>query len=240
VDGTIRIGLLDSGAGAAFTGRVLARSRFGLGGDRQLIESRPDADRGGHGGAIAAIIAALAPQARFLDAQVFDRRGVSSPAVVAAGLDWMVRNDVRVVNMSFGLVEDREVLRLACERACKSGVVMFAATPARGPRVFPAAYPAMIRVCADGRCGRRELSVLAGDEADFGACPFPLVQNSYGRVSGGASYAVAHATGIASAWLAERPAASLAEIRCYLISIARYFTVARVDESAGQPAQARR
>lgn len=240
VDGTIRIGLLDSGMGAAFTGRVRARSRFELGGDRQLIESHPSADRDGHGGAIAAIITALAPQAMFLDAQVFDRRGVSSPAVVAAGLDWLARNDVRVVNMSFGLVEDREVLRLACERACNAGVIMFAATPARGPRVFPAAYPGTIRVCADGRCGRRELSVLAGDEADFGACPFPLAQNGYGLVSGGASYAVAHATGIASAWLAERQTASLAEIRRYLSSIARYFTLAGTDESARLQTQTRR
>jgi len=240
VEGTVRIGLLDSGGRAALAGRVLARAHFELGRDGQLTESYPIVGRDGHGNALAGIIAALAPETRFLDAQVFDRRGVSSPAVVAAGLDWLVRNDARVVNMSFGLIEDREVLRLACRRAREAGVVMFAATPARGQRVFPAAYPGIIRVCADGRCGYRELSVLEGGAADFGACPFPLAQYAYGRVSGGASYAVAHATGIAAAWLVERPDANATEIRCYLSSIARYFTVARTGVDADQQALARR
>ncbi len=238
--GTVRIGLLDSGAGVALTERMLARSRFELGRDGQLVESSPIVGRDGHGSALAGIIAALAPQTGFLDAQVFDPRGVSSPAAVAAGLDWMVGNDARVVNMSFGLIEDREVLRLACERAREAGVVMFAATPARGQQVFPAAYPGIIRVSADGRCGRRELSVLDGGAADFGACPFPLEQYSYGRVMGGASYAVAHAAGIAAAWLLERPGANASEIRGYLNSIARYFTAARTGVSVDKQATARR
>lgn len=233
MDSALRIGLLDTGAGSEFKDRVLATSRFELNREGTIREVRAIPDTSGHGRGIARIIAALAPEARILDAQAFNAEGTSSPAVVAAGLDWLVRQGVHLVNMSFGLLEDREVLRLACERGLSTGIVMFAATPARGRRVFPAAYPGVIRICADGRCGHKDVSAFGGNPADFGACPLSLSRYTYVR-AGGTSYAVAHATGIVGAWMSERHSAGSEEVYAYLSSVARY-SVQRRDpaDSAG-------
>jgi Subtilase family len=217
----IRIGLLDSGTGAWVKDRVLISSRFELGRDGAVRQRDVMPDTSGHGSGIARIVAALASEASIVDAQVFNVEGASSPAVVAAGLDWLIRHGVGLVNMSFGLLEDRAVLRLACERALGAGAVMLAATPARGRTVFPAAYPGVIRISADGRCSHREMSALGGNPADFGACPLSLNRHTYVR-AGGTSYAVAHATGIVGAWMSERHDARASEVRAYLASIARY------------------
>jgi hypothetical protein len=222
--GVIRIGLLDSGTGAELAERVLARSRFELDPDGSVKECDALADASGHGSSIGRIIATLAPQARIFDAQVFGAGGVSSPAAVAGGLEWLTRHGVHIVNMSFGLLENREVLRVACERARQAGAVLLAATPVRGQPVFPAAYPGVIRICADGRCGHREVSSLWGEPAHFGACPLPLGQRTYVRMAGGASHAVAHATGIVAAWMSEKRGADHEEVHSYLASIARHTT----------------
>src|SRR5581483_9541851 len=120
----------------------------------------------------------------------------------------------RVVNLSFGLRADRDVLRGACARAVAAGVLLVAATPARGAPVFPASYPGVVRVSGDTRCGAGEVSDLAGDPADLGAAPGG--EGGTG-VAGGASFACARVSGMLAAVLAGEPglgpAAALARLR---------------------------
>jgi hypothetical protein len=142
------------------------------------------------------ILAAPAPVA-LLSAQVFGDKGMTSPAVIAAALDWLVECGARVINLSFGLRQDRPVLARACRRALDRGVVLIAAAPARGAPVYPASYPGVLRVTGDARCGPDELSRLASTRADFGACAqgaTPLI--------GGASLATARVTARVAEYLA--------------------------------------
>ena len=213
----VLVGLLDSGVAAELRGCVAAQSAFALGSGEVVEERSAAADTLGHGSSIARTILATAPAARIVNAQVFHDSIAAPPAVVAAALGWVVEQGARIVNLSFGVRQDREVLRRACAAARQAGAMLLAAAPARGPGVFPAAYPGVVRVCGDARCAPDEVSRLASAQADFGAHPATVD----GRVRG-ASAAVARLTAVVAAFLAERPDADGTGAVHFLESIARY------------------
>jgi len=216
VKGGVLVGLVDSGVAADLRAHVAAESAFLL--CREAVERRAATDDAiGHGSSIARTILGAAPAAAIVDAQVFHDSITVPPAVIAAALGWAVGQGARVVNLSFGLRQDREVLREACAAARAAGAILLAASPARGPAVFPAAYPGVIRVSGDARCAAREVSSLASPQADYGARPATIDD----RVRG-ASAATAWLSGEVAAFLAERGDADGASVARFLDSIARY------------------
>ncbi len=193
------VGILDTGIGTLLTSRVAAARHFSLGADGVVRDGPRASGLTGHGTAVAYLILEAEPSAQLFDAQVFGTSGRSAPASIAAGLDWLRISGVRLVNMSFGLRADRSVLRNACDRAVNDGMILVAATPARGGLVYPAGYCGVIAVCGDARCQPGEISTLAGTPASFGASPFcPAALSSEARV-GGASIATARITGFLAA-----------------------------------------
>lgn len=213
MSGTLRIGILDSGA-AAGTGRRFFEREGEIADDDGLE------DRLGHGTEVTRLIAAGAPDAELLHAQVFGARFTTTPALVAAGLSWLLTQGVALVNMSFGLRADREVLRRACADAAVQGVVLIAAAPAQGPPCFPAAYPGVVAVTGDARCGPGEVSDLQGRQAEFGTwCASP---EQGGGVIAGASVATAHFTGLAAAFLRGNSGASLQALTAEFRAAARH------------------
>jgi hypothetical protein len=214
------VGLLDSGADPAVAPADCPRRSFGVDGHGTVShcdDGAPDAI--GHGTALARIVHADNPTARLAVARIFTDSFACTPAAAAAGLDWLVEQGARVITMSFGLREDRVVLRKACERAASAGVILLGAAPARGPGVYPSSYDGVIRISGDARTRPGEISVLGGKQADFGACPRPVEAD---RTEGGASFAVAHATAIALPFLAGNPGAGAVDLCDYLVSIARF------------------
>jgi hypothetical protein len=165
------------------------------------------------------IIQELAPEARFALAQVFHERFSTTAVQVAAAIDWLLQQQVAVINLSLGLRQDRPVLREACERALSAGVLLCAASPARGEPVFPAAYPGVFRMTGDARCTRSEVSHLATEFADFGAHVRPL-NDSLG--ASGASMGCAHMTGHLARYLSSGGQPGLAAARHWLIQQSSY------------------
>jgi hypothetical protein len=186
---------------------VAAERAFSLDDSGTVVAVDSAGDALGHGTALARIILAAAPDAELLVARIFDERMVTQPAVAAAGLDWLVGEGARMVNMSFGLRHDRGVLREACARAVSAGAILLGAAAARGAAVYPSAYPGVIRVSGDARCAPDELSTLGGGQADFGAHPRPSQGFTGAGPDGGASFAVPHVCTVIAAYLAERPEA---------------------------------
>lgn len=213
----VAVGLLDSGV-AADLGEVVAAKRFI--GDSEPSSAIATAASSGHGATLARIIIRAAPESRLYDAQVFRDSSITSAAAVAAGLNWLAAQGVALVNMSFGLRRDRRVLREACANAKAAGCVLLAAVPARGPAVYPAAYDSVLRITGDARCAFGEVSHLATAQADFGACPRGSEAVSSNTRIGGASFAVAHITGILARYLGE--GGQKDDICAYLKRIARY------------------
>jgi subtilase family protein len=228
VSGEVLVGLVDSGVARELGGRVAVESAFALGDGGRVERRSATADAIGHGSSVAGTILAAAPTARIANAQVFHRSIAAPPAVVADAIGWAVEQGARLVNMSFGVRNDREVLRAACAAAQAAGAILIAAAPARGPAVFPAAYRGVIRVSGDARCAPGEVSLLGSEQADFGACP----RTNDGRLRG-ASAAVAQLTGRAAAFLAERPEADAAAIARFLETAAGH---RGIERRGGAPA----
>jgi hypothetical protein len=219
---SVLIGLIDSGVAAEQALYVAGEQRFWLDPQERVAVGAAVPDRLAHGAALAEIVLASAPQAHLLNAQVFDGARPRAPAVIAAALDWVVAEGARVVNMSFGLRQDRVALRQACDAATAAGVILVCSTPARGGPVYPAAYAGVLRVCGDARCAPGELSALPDGPAHLGACPRPHGRASDPPANGGASFGAAHATGLLAAFFVAHPDASRRDALNHLESLCRY------------------
>lgn len=209
---TVSAGILDSGIAGEPARRVAAFRCFAVNRSEPAADHPPPLP---HGTEVARIVAALAPEARLLDARIFADRLTTDAGTAAAGLLWLIGMGARVVTLSFGLREDRAALAAACRAAVEAGLVLVAASPTRGPAVYPAAYPGVIRACGDARCCADQISALGGEPADFGACPQPWSEAPESRI-GGASFAAAYVAGHAAAFLAEAPDAGPADVVEYL------------------------
>ena len=172
----------------------------------------------GHGDALAQILCSGAPRIELLSAAVFDGRAPASADAVADGLHWLIGQGAQLINLSFGLREDRKALRCACAQALERGVLLVASAPAQGAAVFPAAYPQVLRITGDARCAPGEFSALDNGQAEFGAC-VGGPRHRPGEPGGGASWAAAHASAALAAWLA---AGGAGEPRQQLLGLCRY------------------
>lgn len=206
----VRVGILDSGV-RRDAGLTLAGTRRFAAGPNSEIQTDPGLeDATGHGTGVTRLIAAAAPRAALIHAQVFGASFETAPALVAAGLDWLVEQSVGIVNMSFGLRADRPLLERSCAAALNAGVVLVAAAPAQGPPCYPAAYDGVIAVTGDARCATGEVSDLKGERADFGTwCASP---ERGGGALAGASAAAAHFTGLAARIMDGDPRAGLGNV----------------------------
>jgi hypothetical protein len=208
----VRVGVVDSGWPLALQDRVLvARCFLAGGGDAQ--------DRLGHGTRTLQAIATLAPQARFVVAQVFGEALRTDGATVARAVDWLVDEGATVINLSLGVRQDHPPLREACERAMARGCLLMASTPARGEPVFPAAYPGAIRAMGDARCAPGQHSALLLPNADFGACVLPPDGD---RANAGASLGCAHLSGRVAALLSSGVARERAAVWQALVDSAAF------------------
>ncbi len=207
---SVRVGIIDSG--------IPAEARDDLVPAQDFSAAREDGsvtDLLGHGAAVTTLIAG--PEVEFCVARVFDRHLSCNPADVAGAIDWLVSQDVRLINMSIGLRQDRSVLRHACEQALTRGVCLVAASPAQGAPVYPARYAGVVRATGDARCGRGDISWLNSPQADFGGYP--------GEVNSGpagASIGCASVTAALAALAAQNPRWATARLCRGLSSTARF------------------
>ncbi|MGW6534732.1 S8 family serine peptidase [Streptomyces sp. NPDC055051] len=180
----------------------------------------PAADCVGHGTFTAGLIAAprtpgagfagIAPEARILDVPVTDRRGNTTPALLAQGIRAAVGGGARVIAVVAVAGTDSPALRSAVRYAVAEGAVVIApAAPdgAKGP-AYPAAHPQVVAVAATGPGGKTSgqapegrVDLTAPGEAVMG--PGPGGRGSF--TASGPSYAAALVAGTAALVLDRRP-----------------------------------
>lgn len=219
---TIFVGLLDSGVGEKLNAAVVEQKSFQLSESGDVVSTFSSGDRAGHGTLIAQLILTSNVEVKFLSAQVFSEHGASTPATVAAGLNWLIEAGVGLACMSFGLHADRPVLEYSCQLASRAGVILIAAAPARGDQVYPAAYDNVIAVTGDARCEPGEFSHLQTERAAFGACAYPAGGTAGVPGSSGASLAAAYAAREAVTFLTSHPDAQSADFVRHLTALCRY------------------
>lgn len=227
-DRAVRVGIVDSGYPPSLSARVVDARRFAFD-DASTVQARAvKPDRVGHGSAICATLAAVAPDAGLVVAQVFEARGVTSAAQIAHAIDWLLTQRVRLINLSLGVRADRDTLRDACAAAIAQRVTVFASCPAQGAPVFPASYPGIVRVTGDARCAPGQWSWLDSAQADFGA----VVSSGAPRAPAGASIACAALSGHAADWFARHPDADTAALLEHLRANATYIGVERRTQAS--------
>ncbi|MCF6215852.1 MAG: S8 family serine peptidase [Emcibacter sp.] len=211
-----RLGLVDSGLSEGQERYVVAGRAFFANTTEPMMP-----DTLGHGTAVCDVILHYAPKLALYNAQVFDGRGVTTAASVAAALDWLVQEKVSMINLSLGLREDREILKEACAKAVAAGIILIAASPAQGKATYPSAYPGVIRATGDARCAVGEISFLDSAQADFGGCARLDQARHTGRSNiGGSSIGTAHVCGQIVAYL--QAGGSISSVREWLVSRADY------------------
>jgi type VII secretion-associated serine protease mycosin len=204
-------------------------------------------DELGHGTAMAGVIAArgqggdrgllgIAPRSRILPI-----RPATGPLIVSKAIEWAVKHDAKVINMSFA-VKNGEDLATAVADAAKSDVVLVAATGNDGEEGidgdYPAAYPEVLAVGASGRTGEATSFSHRGPQLDLVApgVDIPAVGgklDSEYRVVEGTSVATAIVSGAAALIRSKYPKLSAAEVVKILESTATDKGAAGRDDTYG-------
>ncbi len=160
--GDMRIGVIDTGydkSHSAFLGARIVES------EKEILPLGSKKASSAHGTGVLALLAGnpasgtpgLVPQAEFYVQNAFfaDANGgaMSSTMTMLRALDWMKRNKVDVLNLSFAGPKD-QLVHDAIVELTKNGTVVLAAAGNDGPDAdpnYPAAYPEAIAVTAVDR-----------------------------------------------------------------------------------------
>jgi subtilisin family serine protease len=164
----VRVAIIDSGVFASHphVGGVAG----GVAIDEDGQEAPDYIDRLGHGTAVTAAIKEKAPDAALYAVRVFDQTLSTSLTRLLRAIDWAVRADMHVVNLSLGTrrPEHAPALADAVRRAAASQVVIVSAEQDEdGVRWLPGSLPdpGVIGVRVDWTCARDEYRVDPPDPA---------------------------------------------------------------------------
>jgi subtilisin family serine protease len=184
--GTQTIGVLDTGVDAGhpdLVGHLLP-------GYNTFNTALPPNDGDGHGTAVTGIIAAgtsngigvagVAWNAKVRPVKVLDDGGSGDDSNLINGINWAVKNGVRVINMSLGGEGDNPVLHQAIQNAVNAGVVLVAAAGNTGSSDlhYPAAYPEVLSVGATTSAGVLTSFSTWGDSVDIAAPGYDITSTA--------------------------------------------------------------
>lgn len=229
----VKIAIIDTG--------IASHPDLHIAGGVNTIDGSSYQDDNGHGTHVAGTAAALgtngnisgtAPKASLYAVKALDGDGAGYVSDIIAGIDWCIRNKIKIINMSLGLQgSSSAALREAIQRANKQGIVIVASAGNSGPKSGgidePASYPETIAVAA---------STIANGIADFSsrgdgidiAAPGSIIRSTWLRggyqVLSGTSMACPHAAGSAALILAKEPNLTPAQVAQRLRSAARLLT----------------
>ena len=183
----------------------------------EIKGASPPASVEEHGNGVTRTISQACPEACLYSAQVFSDKLVCTAQQVAEAIEWLMTQQVQIINMSFGLRNDRPVLRDACERALADGICQVAAAPAQGSGVYPSLYDGIVRATGDARCAAGQISWLDTEQADFGGYP-----GGPGDVFAGASAGCAAVTAALAALASRHHDRQIPELLTELRALADY------------------
>ncbi|WP_274651721.1 S8 family peptidase [Paenibacillus humicola] len=201
-----------------------------IAGGVNTIGGRSYTDDNGHGTHVAGIAAALgtngmipgvAPKVKLFAVKALDAAGEGYISSIIDGIDWCIRNGMKVINMSFGLSgATSSALRQSIQRARRKGIVVIASAGNGG--IFsggidePASFPETIAVAASTIQNQIASFSSRGKGIDV-AAPGTAIKSTWPgggyKTLSGTSMASPHVAGGAALLLAINP-----KLRPYQIS----------------------
>lgn len=213
----LRIGMIDGDI--ALDHPSLAGQRVNL---RAFQRNQPGPDQA-HATAIAvllvgndqsAALAGLLPDAELVAASVleqFDYGSVATTEAMARALDWLLAEQVRLVNISLSGSRTNSVLNRILELGSNQGLLIFAAAgndKLQGDPAFPAAHHAVFAITAIDAANRVYSFANQGDYLDFSAPGVDIwtaSQSESGQYRSGTSFAAPYAVAVAALYLRLNP-----------------------------------
>ena len=228
--GGIRVAILDTGIAKNPDLRI-------AGGYNAINRKLPPTDRNGHGTHVAGIAAALdnakgivgvGPRIKLYAVKVLDRNGEGYVSNIIEGLDWCIRNNMQIVNMSFGFQGDNELFHQMIKKAHDKGIVLIASAGNSGsnqPQLdAPAKYNETIAVAASTIDNRIAEFSSRGSDVDVTAPGVNILSTylngGYKRLSG-TSMAAPHVTGCVALLLRLKHSLRPAAVKSLLQSTAQ-------------------
>jgi subtilisin len=221
----IRVGIIDTGADYTHPDLRHCLS-YGVNlVNRHLLPN----DDNGHGTHIAGTIAAasgrsrgivgVAPQATIHPVKAFDHQGSAYVSDIIGGIDWCVRNQIHIINMSFGMKTYSKALEMAVRHAYRSGVIVVASSGNEGKQKaidYPARLRQVIAVGASTRRGKiapfsnisKTIDIYAPGEKIYST----WLKGKYHELSG-TSMATSHVSGVIALMLSRRPGLNPMQIK---------------------------
>jgi subtilisin len=253
----IHIGVIDTGVDYSHPDLKHSLSRGINLINRQLLPT----DDNGHGTHIAGTIAAaskdgvmgVAPKAIIHPVKAFDHQGSAFVSDIISGIDWCVMNDIRIINMSFGMKSYSRALEAAVKNAYLSGTIIVASSGNDGNKAtvdYPARFPQTIAVGASTRGSKiapfsnrgRSIDIFAPGDKIYST----WLRGKYNELSG-TSMATSHVSGVIALMLEARPGMKPPQIKSMLLkhsislkgtSFARELHAARAVAAASKGASA--
>lgn len=201
----IKIAILDSGINNNHTAlKGLVKSSYNA-----INDSLKTQDLYGHGTAIAGIIAAkpnkenitgILPDVQLYDVQVLDEKGYGKIESVIKGIQWSIKQDVDIINMSFGFQNDSDLLKAAIKEALDQGIVIVASAGNTFGLYtdYPAKYEGVLSISAID-VQLQNYSLAATGKIDFVApgVDIPILgEINNEHIVSGTSFATAYATSV--------------------------------------------
>ncbi|RKP48053.1 peptidase S8 [Cohnella endophytica] len=209
----------------------------------------PPQDDNGHGTHISGTIAAaneldgiigVAPRSKIYPVKAFDHNGTAFVSDIILGIEWCVRNQMDVVNMSFGMKTRSKALLNAVNYAYHSGVLIVASSGNDG-RIgeidYPARYNHTIAVGATNLQRRiapftnRSPSIDVYAPGDRIVSAWPRGKH---REMSGTSMATSHVTGAIALLLSLKPELTPAQIKAIVKSSAKPLRNGKALRAAGE------
>ncbi|MFH0070877.1 S8 family peptidase [Peribacillus sp. NPDC056705] len=223
----IKIAVIDTGVDFTHPDLKYSLTR----GINLVHRNMPPHDDNGHGTHISGTIAAanstqgmigVAPRSVVYPVKAFDQNGSAFVSDIILAIDWCVRADIDIINMSFGMQTRSRALLDIVNKANQAGVIIVASSGNDGKRRtadYPARYPQTISVGATDRNRRIPAFSNRGQFVDIYAPGDKIVSawlhNKYHEMSG-TSMATSHVSGAIALLLAQKPDLKLASIKTLL------------------------
>lgn len=209
-------------------------------------------DDNGHGTHVAGVIGAIdnqiglvgvAPGAELYAVKALDSEGSGTTSTVMAAIDWAIRNNMDIINMSLTTPYTDLGIKAMIDEAYANGILVIAAAGNKGTVagteenvLYPAKFPSVIGVASISRYNTRSVTSSTGSEVELSA-PGEMIYSTlpsgrYGYMTG-TSMAAPFVAGVAALYKEKYPALSSQQIRTLLQKNAKDIGATGTDRQYG-------